>query len=108
MKNILGLLAIVTFVLACGGGGGSESSPEELAKGKEVYGKLCVACHGSDGNMSLNGAKKFAESTLTKDERILVITNGRNMMTPFKGILSEEEIKAVAAYTIELTNAGKK
>ena len=37
-----------------------------------------------------------------------VETNGRNMMTPYKGILSEQEIKDVAAYTLKLTNAHKK
>jgi mono/diheme cytochrome c family protein len=108
MKKFLVFASIATFVFACGGGGGSQVSPEEIAKGKETFSKLCVACHGADGNMALNGAKKFGESILSLDERILVITNGRNMMTPYKGILSEEEIKNVAAYTVELTNAGKK
>jgi len=104
MKNIIAFAFIATLVLACGGNG-TQVSAEELAKGKETFKKLCVACHGSDGNMSLNGAKKFSESVLALDERILVITNGKNMMTPYKGILSEEEIKSVAAYTMELTKA---
>ena len=108
MKNIIALLAIITFVLACGDGNSPQTSAEDLAKGKETFGKLCVACHGSNGNMALNGAKKFGESTLSLDERILIIANGRNLMTPFKEILKEDEIKAVAAYTIELTKAGKK
>ena len=107
MKKILGFICIATFVFACGGGG-PQLSADELAKGKETFGKLCVACHGSTGNMALNGAKKFGDSTLSLEERILVITNGRNMMTPYKGILSPEEIKTVAGYTIELTNAAKK
>ena len=102
------MFAVASFVLACGGGdGGSEVSAEALANGKETFGKFCVACHGATGNMALNGAKKFGESVLTLEERIAVITNGRNMMTPYKGILSEEEIKNVAAYTIELTNSSK-
>lgn len=98
---------VAAVVLAACGGGGSKVSAAEIAKGKETYSKLCVACHGSNGNMQLNGAKKFGESTLDLDGRIAVITNGRNMMTPYKGILSEEEIKNVAAYTVELTNKGK-
>jgi len=106
MKKIFAFICIATFVLACGGNG-SKLSTEQLAEGKKTFGKLCVACHGSTGDMSLNGAKKFSESVLSLEERIQVITNGKNMMTPYKGILSEEEIKAVAGYTIELTNAGK-
>jgi mono/diheme cytochrome c family protein len=108
MKKILVLASIAVFLFACGGGDGPPASPEELAKGKETFGKLCVACHGSNGDMALNGAKKFGESILTLDERVLVITHGRNLMTPFKGILKEEEIKAVAAYTLELTKLSKK
>ena len=109
MKKITFLSSIIFFVFACGGGSDtSEVSADALAKGKETFDKLCVACHGSDGEMSLNDAKKFSESTLSMEERILVITNGKNMMTPYKTILSEQEIKDVAAYTVELTNAHKK
>lgn len=108
MKKIFAFASIAVFILACGGNGGGQLSAEELAKGKATFQKLCIACHGGDGEMSLNGAKKFSESVLSLEERVLVITNGKNMMTPYKGILSEEEIKAVAGYTIELTNASKK
>ena len=54
--------------------------------------------------LQLNGAKDFKYSELTYEERVAIITNGRNLMTPFKEILNEEEIKAVAAYTIKLSN----
>ncbi len=108
MKKFILFVFIAAFVMACGGGNGSQVSDEELAKGEATFKKLCVACHGSTGEMSLNGAKKFSESVLSLEERILVITNGKNMMTPYKGILSEEEIKTVAAYTMELTKANKK
>ena len=96
MKQTLIFIALVSFCIACGG-----SAPDQTAKpdGKEIYKKYCVACHGENGDLALNGAKKFPESTLSVEERILVITNGRNMMTPFKGLLNEEEIRAVAAYT---------
>lgn len=107
MKKSILFVAIASFVFACGGGNGSQVSEEDLAKGKETFGKFCVACHGSTGDMALNGAKKFGESTLNLDERVSVITNGRNMMTPYKGILTEAQIKEVAAYTIELTKAAK-
>jgi mono/diheme cytochrome c family protein len=108
MKKLLLLFAIAGVVFACGSGGnGNEISAEALADGKATFGKFCVACHGATGNMALNGAKKFGESTLTLEERITVITNGRNLMTPYKGILTEDQIKNVAAYTIELTEASK-
>lgn len=90
------------FILACGNGDHSANA-EELAEGKVIFEKYCVACHGKKGELGMNGAKKFTASTMSVGERILVIKEGRNMMTPFKGMLKEEEIKAVAAYTMELS-----
>ena len=54
--------------------------------------------------MGLNGAKDITQSSLMLGDRIQVITNGRNLMTPFKGLLTDEEIKAVALYSITLDN----
>ena len=52
--------------------------------------------------MGASGAANLTETKLTLDEKIAVITNGRNTMTPFKGLLSEAKIKAVAEYTEKL------
>ncbi len=100
MRKVLFFIALAFFGIAC-----SNTTPDKSTdnEGKVIYKNYCVACHGIDGELALNGAKKFPESTLSVEERILVITNGRNMMTPFKEVLSEEEIKAVANYTMVLT-----
>ena len=37
----------------------------------------------------------------TVEERITQITNGKGLMTAFDGILTEDEIKAVAQYTMQ-------
>ena len=122
MKKILVSLAIVALIFACGGGNAevegtsssssssestaSTSSTAEAAKpaedGKKIYKQYCVACHGLYGDMGANGAFNLTTTELTLEEKIEVITNGRNTMTPWKGILSEEKIKAVAEYTNEL------
>lgn len=68
--------------------------------GMSVFKQHCVICHGSDGNLGLNGAKHLSESILPLEERINIITNGKNLMTPFRSQLSPEEIQAVAAYTL--------
>ncbi len=70
--------------------------------GMAVFRQHCVICHGSDGNLGLNGAKHLSESVLPVEERINIITNGKNLMTPFRSLLSPEEIQAVAAYTLTL------
>jgi cytochrome c6 len=59
-------------------------------------------CHGEDGKLGINGSKDLTKSLLTKEERVLVIKNGRNTMTPFAGILSDNEILAIADYTFTL------
>lgn len=50
----------------------------------------------------MNGAKDLTASELNKEERIHVITNGRNTMAAYKSLLSEKEIAAVAVYTLKL------
>lgn len=70
--------------------------------GMAIFRQNCVVCHGSDGNLGMNGAKHLSESILPLSERINVITNGRNLMTPFKALLKPQEIDSVAAYTLTL------
>ena len=105
MKQILFFATIVFMIIACGSSGNNndQSSTANVEDGKKIFKQYCIACHGADGQLSLNGAKKFKESTLSLEERITVISEGRKLMTPFKGLLNEAEIKAVAAYTIKLT-----
>ncbi|MFK7770732.1 MAG: cytochrome c [Saprospiraceae bacterium] len=106
---------IIVVVFACGGeksadgsknasigNGEKQSQVDQLAIGKKAFKQFCVACHGMDGKLGVNGAKDFAQSDLNLKERIEVITNGRGMMTPFKGVLKPEQIKAAAEYTIHL------
>jgi cytochrome c6 len=70
--------------------------------GMAIFRQKCVTCHGADGTLGLNGAKDLSQSILPLEERINRITHGKNLMTPFATILSPEEIKAVADYTLTL------
>ncbi len=71
-------------------------------KGKLVYKQYCFACHGADGKMGVGGAKDLSVSKIPKEEIINQVTNGKGMMTPYKDILSKEQIDAVADYIQEL------
>ena len=103
MRKIFALLALTMILSACSG-----ELPEtekravpqlsDLPPGKLVYKKNCVLCHGAKGNMGLNGSFDLTTSKLTLEERIAVITNGRNTMMPYKTVLKENEIKEVAEY----------
>ena len=99
----LSLLALVVYLGACGG---SESSNDtvngDTVNGKEVYTKYCVLCHGDDGKREVNGAKDITVSVMPFDQRVELITNGKNLMTPFNGILTEKEIRDAAAYSLTL------
>lgn len=106
----LAFIAVLAFaVFACGGETPKENNVAKKAKpkkkkvdGEKVYKQYCVTCHGVYGDMGASGAFNLTESKLTLDEKVNVITNGRNTMTPFKGLLSEAKIKAVAEYTEKL------
>lgn len=75
-----------------------ESISESNVNGQEIFNASCVACHGSDGKLNLMGAKDLSQSVMSLDERINIIKNGKNAMTPFEGMLNEEQINAVATY----------
>jgi len=109
-------LSAFAFLIACGGGEGSgnpnfpANSGEETTAaadidGKAIYTKNCVTCHGVYGDMGASGAFNLKESQLALEERINVITNGRNTMLAFNNVLSEEEIQAVAEYTMTLSES---
>lgn len=79
-----------------------KTSAKKKVDGAKVYRQYCVTCHGVNGDMGASGAFNLIDSKLSLEEKISVITNGRNTMTPFKGLLSESKIKAVAEYTEKL------
>jgi cytochrome c553 len=75
-----------------------QNSDTALKNGEAIYNVACVACHGKDGKLGVGGAKDLTASILSHEEKVEMITNGKGLMTPFKGQLSEQEIEAVASY----------
>ncbi|HET7607068.1 MAG TPA: c-type cytochrome, partial [Gammaproteobacteria bacterium] len=77
---------------------GSASAPDALVSaGHEVFATACVPCHGEDG---LGGHGGGAPLDQVKDPSLVVamINDGRGSMPPLAGLLSPEQIRAVAAY----------
>jgi mono/diheme cytochrome c family protein len=116
MKNSLIIFSLLFAIAwACGGEDTSSSSTSSSTKsskpkakavavdGKAVYQKNCIVCHGVNGDMGASGAFNLTTSELAVEERVAVITNGRNAMASYKDLLKEEEIQAVAEYTMTLT-----
>jgi mono/diheme cytochrome c family protein len=85
--------------------GGVSSQDSETNLGNQTYQTYCVACHGSDGKLKLNDSPDLTLSNMTIEERIEIVKNGGSMMPAFTEVISEEEIKAVAAYLEELKTA---
>ncbi|RMF00653.1 MAG: cytochrome c [Bacteroidetes bacterium] len=109
MKQLLTFCTLVVIIWACGNSSGdstqtppADASAKASPDGKKIYKQYCVTCHGLYGDMGASGAYNLTESKLTLEERIHVITKGRGAMTPFENLLDEDEIKAVAKYTLEL------
>ena len=80
---------------------------EKMTLGLEVYNNKaqCGVCHslqaaGSDGQIgpNLDMLKPQAEQIIS------AVTNGIGVMPPWEGILTEEEIEAVAYYIFNSTN----
>ena len=113
MKKIALIVFVFDFIFyACGGGEETsttttESEPivEKAApNGEKLYQRAnCVTCHGAFGEPVLPGAGDLRNPELSLEKRIATITNGSEknpVMVSFKDDYSEEEIKAIAEYTM--------
>jgi quinohemoprotein ethanol dehydrogenase len=76
--------------------------------GKEVFAEECSVCHGANG-LGGNGGPDLTTMPKAKEQAGAEeqVTNGGGGMPAFKGTLSEEEIKNVAAYVVEDIVGGK-
>jgi mono/diheme cytochrome c family protein len=104
MKKYIVFVFFALVIFACGSGEQSSDRKmkkrvEKVVDGAKIYKRYCVSCHGIYGNMGTSGAFDLTKSVLSIEEKMVVITNGRKLMTAFKSTLSEEEIRAVATYT---------
>ena len=117
MKRTLFAFAILALLIACGNAGNenaasstntpaaaSTTADPAAPDGEKIYKQYCVTCHGVYGDMAASGAFDLTTSKLTEEERVTLITNGREgtVMVGFKNILDEAKIKAVAEYIVKL------
>ena len=100
MKKILLILLVITF-------SSSAFADTKMDLGLEVYNNKaqCGVCHtlqaaGSTGDIGPNLDQLKAQMA----QIIAVVTNGTGVMPPWEGILTYEEIEAVAYYIFNSTN----
>lgn len=107
------VLAVLSLLLIIGAYGMAEMSKKQKSRsmetisastlnGQELFNASCISCHGADGKLGLMEASDLSISTMELATKIELIKNGKGAMTPFSGILSEEQIKAVAEYSESL------
>jgi polar amino acid transport system substrate-binding protein len=78
---------------------GSQRAKAESSVGENLYRMSCVECHGSDARGGGLAANLTAYKD-TDDAFVRVVLNGRpaTPMQPFKGLLTEEEVRQILAY----------
>lgn len=73
----------------------------DVFNGRELYMRECMACHGNAGEGAMPGLPNFTENqTLFKTDNALmdIIRDGKGIMPGFGGLLTDKEIRDVAAY----------
>ena len=91
---------VLTLVLAL------VAAPLAAADAAATYKAKCFACHGEKGNGDTTMGKKLAVRNLasapvqsqTDAALTAIIADGKNKMPPFKGKLSDADIKALVAH----------
>lgn len=101
-KGTLTGLLICAAILYLGACSGESSGGSSNIDGKAVFKKYCALCHGEDGRREASGAKDITVSIMPLKDRIALIKSGKNLMTPFEGILTPEEMEAAARHSITL------
>lgn len=99
-------LIVVSFSLAYKAKEAKAGTKIVALSGKEIFEEKCTLCHGGDGKLGIGGAKDLSVSQITHPAMIEIINTGKNAMAPYKNVLSQEQIEAVASY-IETDLKGK-
>ena len=119
LRTIVPTLTVLVLVggiaSGCGGGGNKKATsepppatttttpaPSQAASGAKLFSDNCESCHGTNGaggHIGPNLQKSAIAESLAKVEK--QVRNGGAVMPPFKGVLSSEQIDAVAHYVVE-------
>ncbi len=102
MKTLITCLAILMATCSQTSSMKDNATSSTPPDGEKIYKISCGMCHGPDGKLGINNATDLTKSKMPLVERIAIITNGRGTMTPMNGILSKDEIYAVAEYSMTL------
>lgn len=98
-KWMLAVLVTLVALLACSAAGSSPVEQQDpAAQGESIYKMQCAMCHGRKGNLNVGGAKDLTASTLSTEEMVAVVTQGKGTMVGFGSTLTKQQIEAVVAH----------
>ncbi len=78
------------------------AQPMDATQVKKLYNVKCGICHGEDGKLNYAGAKDISVSTMSIEAIAAQIKYGKGTMPPQKDILTDDEISALADYSLML------
>jgi len=101
LVNIAAYVAAVAGIAPAGGGGtGTEGAQDP----KALFTTACGSCHTlSDAGTTGTVGPNLDDAKPSLDKAIAQITNGGGGMPAFQGQLSEEQIRALAQYVVQVT-----
>jgi len=97
MKMRFAMTGIAVGLLVCGSNARADDAAM-IAAGESTFNNYCATCHGNDLQSS---GQTFDLRKLRATERSRFqnsVTNGKNQMPPWKGVLSEDEIEGLWRY----------
>lgn len=102
MRRWLPFMVIAASLLACGNASVDDADAPPPTEGEMVFNTNCAMCHGRKGDLGMSGAKNLVTSTLSRDEVVAMVTNGKGAMMPYGTTLSKKQIEAVADHVLTL------
>ena len=110
LKDAAGISAGGAAAAAAPAASGSAASPVLASKGKEIFSKNCVACHGETRDLqpTCKLADKDWLAQKGDDGLFNAITKGKTgtIMPPWEGKIAPDDIKSIVAYLKEAAGGG--
>jgi len=102
-------LALVAATMIVAGCGGSQLAKEAISDpGQMIFNAhvnpeaTCWTCHNGNGGGSFWGPRLIGRQKLTEEKVVRQIHDGKGRMPPFKGKLTDDEMRKVAAWVLSI------
>lgn len=105
MRSLLPLPLVAGLLIACGASTADTAEKQPATPGGTLFNAQCAICHGRGGDLGLSGAKDLTKSTLTREEMIAIVTNGKGGMMAYGKVLTPTQIEQVVDHARSLHTA---